>query len=102
MEEVILLSFLVGMFVSLVLNIIIWRYLKRKMNNVHFYVARDSDDKLHLWLGKPIRLNSLWSGFCSWRIDGRFTEFRILGVYQELFRNLEWDDEPVEVYLNLD
>ena len=70
-------------------------------NNVHFYVARDKNGTLYLYLGKPVRSGScFYPKFCGGLIasEPNFKNFD-LGV--EDFKYLKWDDEPIEVFLNL-
>ena len=72
-------------------------------NNVHFYVARDMDGELCLYIGKPFRDNSI---FCSSVGDRYFAipsrDFNSFGLNENDYDNLKWKDEPVEVLLNLE
>lgn len=72
-------------------------------NNVHFYVARDMDGELCLYIGKPFRDNSI---FCSSVGDRYFAipsrDFNSFGLNENDYDNLKWEDEPVEVLLNLE
>ena len=71
-------------------------------NNVHFYVARDMNDDLWLYIGKPFRGNSI---FCSSVGDRYFAilshDFNSFGLNEKDYDNLRWEDEPVEVFINL-
>lgn len=70
------------------------------MNKVHFYVARDKDGKLWLYIGEPIRSDN---GFVSaLNIDLTHRNFLIFGLNKNDFDSLKWEDEPVEVFLNLE
>ena len=71
-------------------------------NNVHFYVARDKSGALWLYMGKPIRtsMGFLSSHYC--RFLGIGAEFSQYGLNMHDFDNLKWEDEPVEVFLNLE
>ena len=72
-------------------------------NNIHFYVARDKHkDSLYLWLGKPIRGYETWhpSNGISTRLFG-VPYFELNGLNLKDFRNLKWEDEPVEVFINM-
>ena len=77
---------------------------KEPMNNVHFYVARDKNKSLWLYLGKPIRRNSIFSvaygtyGSCV--INKCF--FKDFGLNENDFDNLKWEDEPVEVFIKME
>ena len=71
-------------------------------NNVHFYVARDMNEDLWLYIGKPFRGNGI---FCSSVGDRYFAilshDFNSFGLNEKDYDNLRWEDEPVEVFLNL-
>ena len=75
---------------------------KKPKNKVHFYVARDKNGSLALYLGKPFRGNtnfyadSLNGVFClTYNIDH-------FGLKYEDFDSLKWEDEPIEVFLNME
>ena len=73
-------------------------------NKVHFYVARDKDGKLWLYLGKPERrhcsfLNSNGAIGSFMANEYHFIDF---GLTPDDFKDLKWEDEPVEVFLNLE
>ena len=74
--------------------------VQKQTNNVHFYVARDKSGALWLYMGKPIRtsMGFLSSHYC--RFLGIGEEFSQYGLNMHDFDNLEWEDEPVEVYIN--
>ena len=97
-------------FPGFIIAFIIVLYYKRKVrnlssktkNNVHFYVVRDNDDSLWLYLSKPYRyvngFNSCDNG-CIIVIEDFFSRF---GLNPDDFKNLKFEDEPVEVFLNLE
>ena len=73
-------------------------------NNVHFYVARDKDGSLYLYMGKPSRSCYIFSvpiyeGYT--RLKGHYV-FKYLGLNEDDYDNLKWEDEPVEVFLNME
>ena len=74
---------------------------KKPSNHVHFYVARDKSGELLLYLSKPfrgiLRFNHYQNG-CIIASDGYFSHF---GLNKDDYDNLKWEDEPVEVFLNL-
>ena len=75
----------------------------KPINKVHFYVARDSDDTLWIYLGKPIRRERFFGGGGnSAPIACHNDYFKKCGLKQEDFKDLKWEDEPVEVFLNLE
>ena len=74
-------------------------------NKVHFYVARDKRGSLYLYLGKPERgsscfVSSCGTCCCSFMIG--YHHFKDFGLNPDDFKNLKWEDEPVEVFLNLE
>ena len=72
------------------------------MNKVHFYVARDKSGCLYLYLGKPKRVDFSFipckDGYCF--VDIR--NFRKYGLNPYDFKDLKWEDEPVEVFINME
>ena len=71
-------------------------------NNVHFYVARDQDGKLFLYMRKPLRTSDMFisSRFGSFINEGKF--FSEYGLNCDDFKDLKWEDEPVEVFINME
>lgn len=70
------------------------------MNKVHFYVARDKDGKLWLYMCEPIRADN---GFVSaLNIDLTHRNFHSLGLNKNDYDSLKWEDEPVEVFINME
>ena len=74
----------------------------KKINRVHFYVARDDMCRLWLYISKPIRAAL---GFIP-NINGRLLalegEFSKYGLDTNDYDNLKWEDEPVEVFVNME
>lgn len=74
----------------------------KKRNRVHFYVARDDSGILWLYISKPIRAAL---GFIP-NINGRLLalegEFSKYGLDTNDYDNLKWEDEPVEVFVNME
>lgn len=94
-------------FPGFIIAFVIVLYYERKIknlsvkpkNNVHFYVARDQDDNLHLYLGKP---NKEIFNVMSWKpIIAHETHFYKYKLNKKDFERLTFEDEPVEVFLNL-
>ena len=73
------------------------------VNRVHFYVARDKCDKLWLYIGKPIRDIVGFHGDLN---KGIFImtryNFKCFGLNENDYKNLRWEDEPVEVFVNME
>ena len=76
----------------------------KKINRVHFYVARDKGGLLYLYLGKPERTYSTFVGICVSCIQLIEDEhdFKKSGVKADDFKDLKWEDEPVEVFINME
>ena len=71
-------------------------------NKVHFYVARDKNGKLWLYMGKPIRCDDAFIADLSKGNTLTNINFRCFGLNENDYANLKWEDEPVEVFLNLE
>lgn len=99
---IITLAFIAGSFITLLfIDKKIIKNIRKSKNHVHFYVARDKNGSLALYLSKPFRghtnfyADSLNKVFClTYNIDH-------FGLKYEDFDSLKWEDEPVEVFLNL-
>ena len=73
-------------------------------NKVHFYVARDKSGKIYLYFCKPERQSSCFMslhGTCSNCIADE-SYFKNFGLNLDDFKDLKWEDEPVEVFINMD
>ena len=79
------------------------RVYSKKRNRVHFYVARNKDRKLFLYLGKPIRSANV---FCGNIDEGVYimthNYFENFGLNENDYKDLKWEDEPVEVFVNME
>ena len=71
------------------------------MNRVHFYVARDKDGTLYLYLGKPFRGDTAFFSGIGVIILTR-CNFKTFGLNVNDYANLKWEDEPVEVFVNME
>ena len=74
----------------------------KKRNRVHFYVSRDMDGRPYLYLGKPFRGDG---EFYSNKDANAFTltcNFRRFGLNENDYKDLKWEDEPVEVFVNME
>lgn len=70
-------------------------------NKVHFYVARDKDGILALWLGKPHRGKYYWLTKGNKMLMAADIELNLYGLNIDDYKDLKWEDEPIEVFLNL-
>ena len=95
-------------FPGFIIAFIIVLYYERKirrtepMNKVHFYVARDKDGGLYLYFGKPFRGNSIFMSLTTSNTRLIGNKLKNYGLKQSDYDNLKWEDEPVEVFLNLE
>lgn len=76
----------------------------KKINRVHFYVARDKDGIIYLYIGKPKRRCGWFAGSYRERSVAIIDEddFEIFGINENDYKDLKWEDEPVEVFLNME
>lgn len=77
--------------------------LSKNRNQVHFYVARDMDGLLRLYIGKPYRgrtrfFYDIKKGSCAIC----YHDFEIFGINENDYKELKWEDEPLEVFLNME
>ena len=73
---------------------------EKPKNNINFYVARDKNGELFLYMGKPFRgVNQFHAhqNGCIITSDNYFSNF---GLNKYDYANLKWEDEPVEVFVN--
>ena len=79
------------------------KLIKTKLRNrVHFYVARDQNESLWLYIGKP-RLGTItYRPTVKCEIIGGIFVFPVVGLDENDYANLKFGDEPVEVFLNMD
>ena len=71
-------------------------------NNIHFYVARDKNSELSLYLGKPVRK---YTEFCGDLTRGSIYltnyNFNKFGLNKDDYDRLRWEDDPIEVFINM-
>ena len=72
-------------------------------NRAHFYVARDKDKTLYLYLGKPVRDYDEFHGYSSrGSIPLTYYHFNKFGLNKDDYAKLKWEDEPLEVFVNME
>ena len=74
---------------------------KEPRNNVRFYVARDKNGSLWVYLNKPIRRGNTFDYDISKGLS-TLESLEKSGLNPIDFNNLKWEDEPVEVFINLE
>ena len=99
------ISFIIGaLFMLTMLYIAAMGKVQEQCNNVHYYVARDKDGGLFLYMGKPIRRSGIFQSFYSSRFGCYICSeeyFSKYGLNVRDFDNLKWEDEPLEVFITL-
>ena len=78
--------------------------LEEPVNKVHFYVARNKNGRLYLYLCKPIRNEFLFLSCHKkhGRRLGRDSELAMYGLNENDYKDLKWEDEPLEVFINME
>ena len=71
-------------------------------NKVRFYVARDYNGALYLYMGKPVRGNAEFYSDEPYNYVEFSGSIELFGLNENDYANLKWEDEPVEVFLNLE
>ena len=94
------IAFILGaMFIFTTLCIVSMCKVREPRNKVHFYVARDKNGSLWVYMCKPVRDNDEFKATIIVSPRWRFEYF---GLNPDDFKNLKWQDEPVEVFINLE
>ena len=96
------------LFPGFIIAFVIVFYYERKIrrteprNKVHFYVTREKNGTLWLYMGKPIKKEHFYV-ICNYGIIiASVDRFSGYGLDKNDYANLKWEDEPVEVFLNLE
>lgn len=97
------ISFILGaMFMFVAICIAAMGKVQEPMNKVHFYVARDKNGELWLYIGKPIRNDTAFRGELDKGVTGlTHLNLRCFGLNEDDYTHLKWEDEPVEVFVNM-
>ena len=92
------ITFVIGaMFMLVTLCIAAMGKVEEPRNNVHFYVARDKDGILWLYLGKPFRNKDYFKSIMCLHSNC----FEDCNLDKNDYANLKWEDEPVEVFVSI-
>lgn len=73
----------------------------KPINRVHFYVARDMDEMLYLYIGKPVRATDEFLACNYGKAIISSKHFSKYSLNENDYDNLKWEDEPVEVSINM-
>ena len=74
----------------------------KPINKVHFYVARDKNGDLWLYISKPIREDYFFQSSDNGFVAVNSKLFYKIGLNEKDYDYIKWEDEPVEVFLNLE
>ena len=97
------ITFIIGaMFMLVTLCIAAMGKMTEPTNKVHFYVARDKNYNLNLYLGKPKRACYYFLSCTNGSHLGDEMHFHRFGLNYKDFKDLKWEDEPVEVFINME
>ena len=75
---------------------------KEPSDKVHFYVSRDKNGELFLYMGKPFRGIDRFHPHKNGCIITSDSDFHYFGLNKNDYSNLKWEDEPIEVFVNTD
>ena len=71
-------------------------------NKVQFYVARDRNGELLLYMSKPFRGIDRFHPHLNGCIITNEDDFSNFGLNKDDYANLKWEDGPVEVFINME
>lgn len=95
-------GFILAFIVVLCYEYTIKNIYKTIKNDVHFYMARDKDWELYLYLGKPLRNYDEFIGDIN---KGSIVltgyHFNKFGLNKNDYAKLKWEDEPIEVSVHM-
>ena len=99
-----ILIIILPVFILLLIIMVIYDGKHReKRNRVHFYVARDKDGELFLYLGKPVRKYTEFRGdLIRGSIYLTNYNFNKFGLNKNDYAKLKWEDGPLEVFINME
>ena len=96
------ISFILGaLFMLSMLCIAAMGKVQEPMNNVHFYVARDKDGDLYLYMGKPLRESSEFIPCHYGKFIKASRHFSKYGLNEDDYAYVQWEDDPVEVFITI-
>ena len=74
----------------------------KSRNKVHFYIARDKNSELLLYMSKPFRGIDRFHPCHNGCIITSEDDFSNFGLNKDDYVNLKWEDNPVEVFINIE
>lgn len=75
---------------------------KKPKNKVHFYIARDKNSELLLYMGKPFRGIDRFHSHLNGCIITSENDFSNFGLNKDDYADLKWEDNPVEVFISIE
>ena len=97
-----ILLILPGFILAIVIMVIYEIKLRKPQNNVHFYVARDKNGELFLYMGKPFRGIDRFHPYKNGCIITSDSDFHYFGLNKNDYSNLKWEDKPIEAFINIE
>lgn len=80
----------------------VFKNKEKPKNNVHFYMARDKDGELYLYLGKPLRDYGEFIGdITKGSIVLTGYHFNKFSLNKNDYAKLKWEDESIEVFVTM-
>lgn len=95
---------LIGFIILFIIIVFYCEYMikrTKQKNHVYFYVAKDKNGELFLYLGKPFRGITMFHPNPKGCVIENNYNFSNFGLNQDDYSNLKWEDEPVEVFINV-
>ena len=89
-------------FILAIIIVVMWKIKPKNQNKVHFYIARDKNGELFLYMRKPFRGIDRFHEYQNGCIITGDNNFYNFGLNKDDHVNLKWEDEPVEVFLNME
>lgn len=71
-------------------------------NKVHFYLARDKNEELLLYMSKPFRGIDRFHSHINGCIITSEEDFSNFGLNKDDYTDLKWEDDPVEIFINVE
>ena len=98
--------FIIGFIVGAVLMLVVLAIAAMSKddeprNKVHFYIARDKNSELLLYMSKPFRGIDRFHPCQNGCIITNEDDFSNFGLNKDDYDNLKWEDNPVEVFINI-
>ena len=76
--------------------------MQEPRNKVHFYVARDKNEELLLYMSKPFRGIDRFHPHLNGCIITSEDDFSNFGLNKDDYVNLKWKDDPIEVFISME